>query len=66
MMKQNTNVMYELFYTMAFILLFIVLGIVIQNIKLYFAIVCVFTFIINMKIGQYLKNNDNKIFERLY
>ncbi len=66
MMKQNTNVMYELFYTMVFILLFIVLGIIIKNIKLYFAIVCVITFFINIKIGQYLKNNDSKIFEKLY
>lgn len=66
MMKQNTNVMYELFYTMAFILLFIVLGIIIQNIKLYFEIVGIITFIVNIRIGQYLKNNDSKIFERLY
>ena len=51
---------------MAFMVLFIVLGIIIQNIKLYFAIVCVITFIVNIKIGQYLKNNDSKIFERLY
>ena len=66
MMKQNTNVMYELFYTMAFILLFIILGIIIKNIKLYFAIVSIITFIVNIRIGQYLKNNDSKIFERLY
>lgn len=65
MMKQNTNVMYELFYTMLFTLLFIVLGIITQNIKLYFVIIGAVTFIINIRIGQYLNNNDKKIFERL-
>lgn len=47
-------------------LVFVILGVIVQNIKLYFAIVGVSTFIINIKIGRYLKNNDNKIFERLY
>lgn len=66
MMKQNTNVMYELFYTLACILIFIMLGILIKNIKLYFIIVCVITFIINIKLEQYLKNNDNKLFEKIH
>ena len=66
MMKQNTNVMYELFYTMIIILISILLGFVITNIKIYFSILLIAVLIVNIRLNRYIFKNDIKVFEYIF
>ena len=66
MMKQNTNVMYELFYTMIVILISILAGFIITNIKIYFSIMILAILIINIRLNKYIFKNDTKIFENIF
>ena len=66
MMKQNTNVMYELFYTMIVILISILAGFIITNINIYFSIMILAILIINIRLNKYIFKNDTKIFENIF
>ena len=66
MMKKNTNVMYELFYTILVMLIFILLGFIISNINIYFGILIIVVLIANICLNRYISKNDNIIFEKLY
>lgn len=66
MMKQNTNVMYELFYTMIVDGIILLLGLLIKNTTIYFIILGAIELIINLIISNYIFENDKKIFEKLY
>ena len=66
MMKQNTNVMYELFYTMVVVSITIGLGFVINNLALYFTIILTILVIVNIIANKYIIENDVKLFEKLY
>ena len=65
MMKQNTNVMYELFYTMIVALITIFAGLIITNINIYFGIMIVVVLVTNIALNKYIFNNDNKIFSKV-
>ena len=66
MMKQNTNVMYELFYTMIVVSIIIGLGFIIQNLLLYFSLILVLLLTINVCANKYIFDNDVKLFEKVY
>ena len=66
MMKQNTNVMYELFYTMIVILISILAGFIITNINIYFSLMILAILIINIRLNKYIFKNDIKIFENIF
>lgn len=65
MMKQNTNVMYELFYTILIITVIIGLSFAIKNLNIYYIILTITTIYLNIKTNKYIETNENKIFEKL-
>lgn len=66
MMKQNTNVMFELFYTMLIIIFLIGIGFILKDLTLYFIIIALTFLIGNIFLSRYIWDNDQKIFSRLY
>lgn len=66
MMKQNTNVMFELFYTMLIIIFLIGIGFILKDLTLYFIIIALTFLIGNIVLSKYIWDNDQKIFDRLY
>ena len=66
MMRQNTNVMYELFYTILIMGIMIGTGLMIKNLTVYFFIMTLIIVCINIILNHYIWKNDRKIFERLY
>ena len=58
MMKQNTNVMYELFYTMIVIFIVVGLGFIFENIVMYLAVLSIIMIAINMYSNKYIYRND--------
>ena len=66
MMKQNTNVMYELFYTIIVLVVIIGLGFLVSNLSFYFSVLISLLLLINLWMNDYLRIKDYKIFEKLY
>lgn len=66
MMKQNTNVMYELFYTMIVAVILVLLGFIVKSINLYFSIIVSIGVIMNIILNRYILKNERKIFDKLY
>lgn len=66
MMKQNTNVMYELFYTMLIIYIVVGIGFIINNLSAYFIIVGITVIILNLLMNKYIFDNDVKLFKKVY
>ena len=66
MMKQNTNVMYELFYTIIVLVVIIGLGFLVSNLRFYFPVLISLLLLINLWMNDYLRIKDYKIFEKLY
>ena len=66
MMKQNTNVMYELFYTIIVLVIIIGLGFLVSNLRFYFPVLISLLLLINLWMNDYLRIRDYKIFEKLY
>lgn len=66
MMKQNTNVMYELFYTMILITIFVGLGFIIKNNTVYFILISIMAIGLNVVMNKYLFDNDAKLFEKVF
>ena len=66
MMKQNTNVMYELFYTIIVLVIIIGLGFLVSNLRFYFSVLISLLLLINLWMNDYLRIKDYKIFEKLY
>lgn len=65
MMKQNTNVMFELFYTIVITLIIIIQSLIFVNLNIYYIILLISIFFANVSINKYIYNNDNKIFKNL-
>lgn len=66
MMKQNTNVMYELFYTLIVgILLFIISKIFINKI-IFLSILFLCLILVNIIINKFMKNKEYEIFGKIY
>lgn len=66
MMKQNTNVMYELFYTLLVIGILWIVSVAIKNIGLYLIFVLAISIIINTIINEYIFKKQDKIFRKVF
>ena len=66
MMKQNTNVMYELFYTLIVIGILFLICFVIKDITIYLILVLALCIIINFAVNEYIYKNQTKIFEKVF
>ncbi len=66
MMKENTNVMYILFYTL--MIAGIVFGIskLLVNNDLYLVFMVILTFLVNVILNEYIAKNQNKLFSKVY
>ena len=65
MMKQNTNVMYELFYTLIIIGILIGLSFLISSFELFLSLILIFSIIINVVINEYVNNNQEKLMRKI-
>ncbi len=66
MMKQNTNVMYILFYTLVVVgVIFVISTFIVNNslYKLFILLVCV---MIDTILNEYIRKNQNKLFNNIY
>ena len=66
MMKQNTNVMYELFYTLAVIGILISFSFLIKNSLIFLSFILGLCIIINMIINEYVHNNQYKLSKKIF
>lgn len=66
MMKQNTNVMYILFYTLAIDIVLLLIGNIIKINSIFFTLMIIIGIIVNIIINSYVKGKQSKIFGRLY
>ncbi len=66
MMKQNTNVLYELFYTLIVIGILMLITIFIKNILLYLIFVLILCIIINTVINEYIYQKQDYIFRKIF
>lgn len=66
MMKQNTNVMYILFYTILVVGILLSISVIINQTEIFLIATIVISGIINISINRYINKNDRKIFARLY
>ena len=66
MMKQNTNVMYELFYTLIVMGILFLICFVIKDITIYLILVLALCIIINFAVNEYIYKNQTKIFEKVF
>lgn len=66
MMKENTNVMYVLFYTLVVGISIFVISQIITNIMLYFLVVIMIGTGINIFMNRYIRKEQNEIFSKVY
>lgn len=66
MMKQNTNVMYELFYSLLVAGMFYVISLIFSNSNMFLLVVFIVLTIINIVNDIYIKKNINKLFKKVY
>lgn len=66
MMKENTNVMYVLFYTLVVGISIFVISQIITNLILYLLVVIMIGTGINIFINRYIRKEQNEIFSKVY
>ncbi len=66
MMKQNTNIMNVLFYTLAILVIIVAISQLISSPSIYLAVILIITLIANFTISNYISKNKNKIFKKIY
>lgn len=66
MMKQNTNVMYELFYTLLVCLILFVISNIFTYDVIFLTSSGICLLIINLVINKYVEKEKNKIFSKIY
>ena len=66
MMKQNSNVMYILFYSLVFVGLFFLLGKIIGNAILYINVIMWISIIANLYIDDFIRKRQNRLFEKVF
>lgn len=66
MMKQNTNVMYILFYTLLIVGILLGVSAIINQTEIFLIAITAISIIINISINRYVSQNDRKIFAKLY
>ena len=66
MMKQNTNVMHELFYTLCAMGILVLISFVINEVNIYLVVIMICLYIINVVTSIMIKESQNKLFEKIY
>ncbi len=66
MMKQNTNVMYGLFYTIVVIILIVIAGTILRTTLRTSILLMAILIYINFKIDKFVHSNSQKIFKKLF
>ena len=66
MMKQNTNVMYELFYTLYVMGILVVIAFAIRNVSIFFVTIMIGLYLINIITSFMIEKAQNKLFEKIY
>lgn len=66
MMKQNTNVMYILFYTLIIAGVIFIASTFIVNTNIYIMFILFICIIVNIILNEYIRKNQNKLFEKVY
>ena len=66
MMKQNTNVMYILFYTLLVVGILLGISVIINQTEIFLIATIVISGIINISINRYINKKDRKIIAKLY
>ncbi len=66
MMKQNTNIMYELFYTFVVVIILLAISLIITNAAWYLFIMAILLFTINTKLNKKIKFDEYKLFSKLF
>lgn len=66
MMKEHTNVMYVLFYTLAMLVLLFVISLVIKTTTPYLFTILMIYVVSNIVCNKLIKKNKNRIFSKIY
>lgn len=66
MMKQNTNIMYELFYTFLVVIILLAISLIITDAAWYLFVMIALLFVIDAKINKKIKNDEYKLFGKLF
>lgn len=66
MMKQNTNVMYELFYTVIVAGVLLLIAKMFSSIEIYISFCLILFVLINVILGRFIKKNQAKLFEKIF
>ena len=63
---QNTNVMYELFYTLYVMGILVVIAFAIRNVSIFFVTIMISLYLINIITSFMIEKAQNKLFEKIY
>ena len=66
MMKQNTNIMYELFYTVVVVIVFCLISLLIKDAAWYLIIMSIIFMFINGKIDNKVKHGQYSLFGKIF
>ena len=66
MMKQNTNVMNVLFYTLAVLMGLLVISKIIKKANIFLVTLLIISLVAYLAITNYINKNQNKIFRKIY
>ena len=66
MMKQNTNVMFELFYTLIFALFLYIVNLIVPTSEIFLIVTFVLLMLINILYNIYIKKNLYKLFKKVF
>ena len=66
MMKQNTNIMYELFYTFVVVIILLAISLIITDAAWYLFVMIALLFVIDAKINKKIKKDEYKLFGKLF
>ena len=66
MMKQNTNVMYELFYTLVVVGILVFISNLMNNVIIFLSLTLIMLIVINTLINEHIHKKQNEIFKKLY
>ena len=66
MMKQNTNVFYELFYTLIILGVLFLLGKIINNVFAFLVFITTLLFVLNLVLNLFVHRKQNDLFSKIY
>lgn len=66
MMKEHTNVMYVLFYTLAMLGVIVSIGFIVKSVIAYLIIILAIYLSANIIVNNYIRKNKEKIFSNIY